>query len=90
MADNDVPGAWPVWTPRTWLSGFKKRITEQCYKQNIKALGLIGLMVSEKKAFVFSQGKYMRANGTLSGTIFDPRYMIGRTYVEHRITLHYT
>ena len=49
MADNYVPVTWPVWTPGTWLSGFIKKITEYCYAQNIKALGL---MVSEKRAFV--------------------------------------
>ena len=49
MADNYVPVTWPVWTPGTWLSGFIKTITEYCYAQNIKALGL---MVSEKRAFV--------------------------------------
>ena len=39
-----------------WLSGFIKTITEYCYAQNIKALGL---MVSEKRAFVcFSHCKY--------------------------------
>ena len=49
MTDNEVPGAWPVWTPGAWLSGFIKRITEHCYTKNINALGL---MVSEKKACV--------------------------------------
>ena len=49
MTDNYVPVTWPVWTPGTWLSGFIKKITEYCYAQNIKALGL---MVSEKRAFV--------------------------------------
>ena len=56
MADNYVPVTWPVWTPGTWLSGFIKTITEYCYAQNRKALGL---MVSEKRAFVcFSHCKY--------------------------------
>ena len=27
MADNDAPGAWPVWTPWTRLVGFIKRTT---------------------------------------------------------------
>ena len=27
MADNDVPGAWPIWTPGSWLSSSIKRIT---------------------------------------------------------------
>ena len=88
MADNDVPGAWPVWTPGAWLSGFKKRITKHCYTQNIKALGL---MVSRKKAFVcFPHYKYMGANDPQGGAIFDPRGMIGRIYVEHHTTLLHT
>ena len=45
---HDAPGAGPVWTPGARLAGFIKRTTIHCYKQNIKALGLV---VSEKKIF---------------------------------------
>ena len=45
---HDSPGAGPVWTPGAWLAGFIKRNTIYCYKQNMKALGLV---VSEKKIF---------------------------------------
>ena len=48
MVDKDMPGAWPVWTPGAPLAGFIKRNTIHCYKQNMKALGLV---VSEKKIF---------------------------------------
>ena len=48
MVDNDIPGAWPVWTPGARLAGFIKRTTLHCYTQNMKALGL---MVLEKKIF---------------------------------------
>ena len=48
MVDNDMPGAWPVWTPGAPLAGFIKRNTIHCYKQNMKALGLV---VSEKNIF---------------------------------------
>ena len=48
MADNDTPGAWPIWAPGTRLAEFIKGITKHCYTQNIKALGL---MVLEKKIF---------------------------------------
>ena len=48
MADNDTPGAWPIWTPRSRLAGIIKGLTKHCFTQNIKALGL---MVSEKKIF---------------------------------------
>ena len=49
MVDNDMPGAWPVWTPGAPLAGFIKRNTVHCYKQNMKALCLV---VSEKKIFL--------------------------------------
>ena len=49
MADNDAPGAWPIWTPGSRLAGIIKGLTKHCFTQNIKALGL---MVSEKKIFV--------------------------------------
>ena len=40
-----TPGAGPFLTLGTWLAGFIKRTTTQCYIQNMKALGLV---VSEK------------------------------------------
>ena len=46
MTDNDVPGAWPIWTPGAQLAGFVKRTTIQHYTQNMKARGLV---VLEKK-----------------------------------------
>ena len=49
MVDNDMPGAWPVWTPGAPLAGFIKRSTIHCSKQNIKALGNV---VSEKNIFL--------------------------------------
>ena len=48
-AKNPCPGMWPVRTPRAQNAGFIKRITEHCYRRNIKA---IGRMVSEKRYFV--------------------------------------
>ena len=48
--DNDMPGAWHVWTPGAPLAGFIMRNTIHCYKQNMKALGLV---VSEKKIFFY-------------------------------------
>ena len=42
--------AGPVWTPGAQLAGFIKRNTIYCYKQNMKALGLV---VSEKIFFMF-------------------------------------
>ena len=34
MVDNDMPGAWPVWTPGAPLAEFIKRNAIHCYKQN--------------------------------------------------------
>ena len=49
---HDTPGAGPVWTPGARLAGFIagsiKRTTIHCFKQNMKALGLV---VSETKIF---------------------------------------
>ena len=43
---HDASGAGPVWTPGARLAGFIKRTTIHCYKQNMKALGLVA---SEKR-----------------------------------------
>ena len=49
MADNDAPGVWPIWIQGSRLAGIIKGLTNYCFTQNIKALGL---MVSEKKIFL--------------------------------------
>ena len=60
MADNDAPGAWPIWTPGSRLAEIIKGLTKHCFTQNINALGL---MVSKKKIFTFfSYYKSMEAN----------------------------
>ena len=86
MVHNDMPGAWPVWTPGAWLAGFIKRTTIHCYTQNMKSLGLI---VSEKKIFFYvfpivSLWELMTHRGR---AIFDPRGMVGRIYKEDHYTL---
>ena len=43
------PGMGPCGPPGARLAGFIKRNTLHCYKQNMKALGLV---VSEKKIFL--------------------------------------
>ena len=59
MVDNDMPGAWPVWTSGAQLAGFIKRSTIHCSTQNMKALGHV---VLEKKIFLcFSSCKSMGA-----------------------------
>ena len=77
-ADNDAPGAWPIWTPGSRLAGIIKGLTKHCFTQNIKALGL---MVSEKiflRFFPFiSLGRPMAPRGVAN---LDPRGMIGRIY----------
>ena len=49
MGDND-PWGGAFLTPGAWLAGFIMRTTTHCYIQNMKALGLV---VSEKKIFMF-------------------------------------
>ena len=80
MADNDAPGARPIWTPGSQLTGIIKGLSKHCFTQNIKALGL---MVSEKKIFFFyifpiiSLWRPMTPWGMAN---LDPRGMIGRIY----------
>ena len=59
MADIDAPGVWSTWAPGAWLAGFMKGTTKHCYIQNIEALGLV---VTEKKIFMFSHCKSMGDN----------------------------
>ena len=88
MFFHDAPGACPVLTRGAWLAGFIKRTIIHCYKQNMKALGLV---VSEKKIFLcFSHCKSMGANDPRGGVIFDPRDMVGRIYKEDQYTLLHT
>ena len=42
----------------------------------------LGLVVSEKIFLCFSHCKSMGPNDPRGGAIFDPRGMIGRTYIE--------
>ena len=79
MADNDAPGAWPIWTPGSRLAGIIKGLTKHCFTQNINALGL---MVSEKKIFfrffpIISLWRPVSPQGVAN---LDPRGMIGRIY----------
>ena len=83
MADNDAPGAWPIWTPGSRLAGIIKGLTKHCFTQNMKALGL---MVSEKKIFFYvfpstSLWRPMTPPPPPPGMAnLDPRGMIGRIY----------
>ena len=79
MADDDAPGAWPIWTPGSRLAGIIKGLTKHCFTKNINALGL---MVSEKKIFftffpIISLWRPMTPKGVAN---LDPRGMIGRIY----------
>ena len=81
MVDNDMPGAWPVWTPGALLAGFIKESIIHWSTQHMKALGH---MVLEKKIFyVFQMMPPGRAR-------MDPRGMVGRIYNEDHYTLLHT
>ena len=71
--------AGPVWTPGARLAGFIKRNTIYCYKQNMKALGLV---VSEKKIFLC-----FTHDPPQGGACMDPRGTVGRIYIEDHYTL---
>ena len=81
MADNDAPGAWPIWTPGSRLAEIIKGLTKHCFTQNIKALGH---MVSEKifctRFLLISLWRPMTPRGVAN---LDPRGMIGRTYIGY-------
>ena len=47
MADNNVPWAWPVWSPGAWLAGFIKRIT----KFNVGLITLLREGLSEPEYY---------------------------------------
>ena len=86
LVDNDMPGAWPVWTPRAPLAAFIKESIIHWSTQHMKALGH---MVSEKKIFLcFSHD----TPGV--GPALDPRGMVGRIcsriYKEDHFTLLHT
>ena len=82
MVDNDMPGTWPVWTPGAPLAGFIKRNTIHCYKQYMKALGLV---VLEKKIFLcFSHDAPgavpVWTTGTVGRIYKDDHYMLQTKY----------
>ena len=85
MPDNDAPGAWPIWTPGSRLTGIIKGLGKHCFTQNIKALGL---MVSENK--ILSHYKSMEANVSRGVANLDPRAMVVRIYEGYHKTLLHT
>ena len=53
------------------MAGFMKRTTRHCYTQNIKVLGLV---VSEKKFYMFSHCKSMGAIHCHGNQSSDPTW----------------
>ena len=81
MVDNEMPGAWPVWTPGVPLAALIKESIIQWSTQHMKALSH---MVSEKKIFLcFS-------HDTPGGARMDPRDTVGRIYSRIYKEDHYT
>ena len=81
MVDNDMPGAWPVWTPGVPLAALIKESIIHWSTQYMKALGY---MVSEKKIF------YVSPMTPLGRARMDPRGMVGRIYSRIYKEDHYT
>ena len=77
------PGAGHFLTQGAWLAGFIKRTITHCYIQNIKALGLV---VSEKKIFVFVFSH--DAPGAVP--VWTPGGTAGRIYKDDHYTLLHT
>ena len=71
MVDNDMPGAWPVWTPGAPLAAFIKESIIHWSTQHMKALGH---MVSDKKIF------YVFPMTPAGLGPMDPRGTVGRIY----------
>ena len=78
MVDNDMPGAWPVWTTGAPLAAFIKERIIHWSTQHMKALGH---MVSEKIFLCFSHD----APG--AGPVWTFRGTVGRIYKEDHYTL---
>ena len=81
MVDNDIPGAWPVWTPRVPLAAFMKESIIHWSTQYMKALDH---MVSEKIFLCFSHA------APRGWARMDPRDMVGRIYSWIYKEDHYT
>ena len=90
MVHNDMPWAWPVWTPGVPLAGFIKRSTIHCSTQNRKALNHEPCGFREECFMFFSNGKSMGAIDPRAWAIFDHRDMIRRIYVKLQITMLHT
>ena len=83
MVHNDMPGAWPVWTPGAWLAGFIKRTT---IHTKYESSGPYRFR-EEDFFYVFpivSQWELMTHRGR---AIFDTRGMVGRIHKEDHYTL---
>ena len=52
MADDDAPGAGPVWRSEARLAGFIKRTTIHCYTQNNGSSGPCGFKQEDSFMFV--------------------------------------
>ena len=86
MVDNDMPGAWPVWTPGVPLAALIKESIIRWSTHYMKALGY---MVSENKIFLcfshdaFGAGPVWTPGAWLAGFIEE-------NYKEDHYTLLHT
>ena len=79
FGEEDFFKVFPMTPPGARLAGFIKRTTIHCYRQNMKALGLV---VSEKIFYVLPMTQPGRGR-------MDPRGTAGRIYKEdHYMLLH--
>ena len=78
MVDNDMPGAWPVWTPGAPLAAFIKESIIHWSTQQYESSGPYGFGEDFFKVFPG------RPRG---GARMDPRGTVGRIYKEDHYTL---
>ena len=53
MADNDTPGAWPIWTQGSRLVGIIKGLTKHYFTQKYKSSGPHGFREEDFLSFFF-------------------------------------
>ena len=84
MVDNDMPRAWPVWTPGARLAGHYTLLHTKYESSGPYGFG------EEDFFYVFPIVSLWELMTPWGRAIFDPRGMLGRIYKEDHYTLLHT